>query len=192
VSAPGRIDGLTFERWYGLGPGVPGDRLWRLLGYAPDAERECWANLGWQVREETERRRRDPLLYAEPESPRQRHQPVRRSTAATSGRAGSVALASDDPLKNIEPREYVEALCGVVVPANGWLSCPLPDHEDRTPSFQVLSSHWRCFGCGRGGSVIDLAAALYGGVPRGARFWELRDLIIDAMEGAVYLKEDMT
>lgn len=37
--------------------------------------------------------------------------------------------------------------------------CPLPDHEDRTPSFKVNTEKnaWFCHGCIRGGSVIDLA-----------------------------------
>ena len=77
---------------------------------------------------------------------------------------------------------YVEALTGEVVPANGMMRCPLPDHDDHTPSFQVLSSHWRCFGCNRGGSVIDFAAALYGVErPRGRAYWRLRDRILEAL-----------
>lgn len=35
--------------------------------------------------------------------------------------------------------------------------CPLPDHKDRTPSFYVYPEHrWWCYGCGRGGDVVDL------------------------------------
>ncbi len=38
--------------------------------------------------------------------------------------------------------------------------CPLPDHEDRTPSFYIypneIGSRWWCYGCGRGGDVVDL------------------------------------
>lgn len=118
----------------------------------------------------------DPLDY-----PVTRHQPARRSTAATATKPETVALSGDDPLKNIEPRVYVEALTGETVPANGWLSCPLPDHDDHTPSFQVLHSHWRCFGCNRGGGVIDLAAALYAIEPRGPDYWRLRDRIVEAL-----------
>ena len=120
----------------------------------------------------------DPL----DELPAKRHQPIRRATAATATRPGAVALSTtDDPLKQIPPRTYVEVLTGEVVPANGWISCPLPDHEDRTPSFQVLDSHWRCFGCGRGGGIIDLAATLYGIEPRGPGYWRLRDLILERL-----------
>src|SRR5919112_517972 len=35
--------------------------------------------------------------------------------------------------------------------------CPLPDHEDKTPSFYVYPpGRWWCYGCGRGGDVVDL------------------------------------
>jgi len=114
----------------------------------------------------------DPLL-ADYKPRRKRHQPRQRSTAATSTRPGTVVLSTDDPLKSIPPVVYVEALTGEVVPASGFISCPL-DHEDRTPSFQVLESHWRCFGCNRGGGIIDLGAALYGLEPRGRGFHEIR------------------
>lgn len=46
-----------------------------------------------------------------------------------------------------------------------WIgNCPLPDHEDRTPSFTVYpeTNSWYCFGCCRGGDVIDLAATAWG------------------------------
>ena len=35
--------------------------------------------------------------------------------------------------------------------------CPLPGHEDRTPSFYVYpDGGWHCFGCGRSGDLIEL------------------------------------
>ena len=41
--------------------------------------------------------------------------------------------------------------------------CPLPDHEDRTPSFTVNPEKgvFYCHGCGAGGDVIDLAQAAW-------------------------------
>jgi DNA primase len=35
--------------------------------------------------------------------------------------------------------------------------CPLPNHEDKTPSFYIYppGRYW-CYGCGRGGDVVDL------------------------------------
>src|SRR5215208_6729948 len=37
--------------------------------------------------------------------------------------------------------------------------CPLPDHEDRSPSFTVNPEKnvWFCHGCLRGGDVVELA-----------------------------------
>jgi DNA primase len=37
--------------------------------------------------------------------------------------------------------------------------CPLPDHQERTPSFTVNPDKnvWWCFGCVRGGDVVELA-----------------------------------
>ncbi len=35
--------------------------------------------------------------------------------------------------------------------------CALPDHEDKTPSFYIYPpGRWHCYGCGRGGDVVDL------------------------------------
>jgi DNA primase len=46
--------------------------------------------------------------------------------------------------------------------------CPIPGHNDRTPSFHIWPSEaggsWYCFGaCARGGDVIDLCQAVEGG-----------------------------
>ena len=49
--------------------------------------------------------------------------------------------------------------------AKAWFTgrCPLPDHEDRTPSFFVypgeVGGRWWCYGCNRGGDVVDLEFA---------------------------------
>jgi hypothetical protein len=42
--------------------------------------------------------------------------------------------------------------------------CVLPDHEDRTPSFTLYreTESWWCFGCSRGGDVVDLASLAWG------------------------------
>ena len=45
---------------------------------------------------------------------------------------------------------------------NSWEGlCPF--HQERTPSFKIRSSKnsWKCFGCGEGGSSIDLIAKLH-------------------------------
>lgn len=45
--------------------------------------------------------------------------------------------------------------------------CPLPDHEDRTPSFYIYPAdhpggRWYCYGCSRGGDVLDLYMSIRG------------------------------
>jgi len=48
--------------------------------------------------------------------------------------------------------------------------CVLPDHEDRIPSFVVYleTNSWFCFGCHRGGDVVELARLAWGYVEREA------------------------
>jgi CHC2 zinc finger/RepB DNA-primase N-terminal domain len=67
-------------------------------------------------------------------------------------------LAPGDPLEAIPPPVYVEQLTGLRVGRSGKVPCPF--HEDRTPSMHVYDDPergWYCFGCGRGGSIYDLA-----------------------------------
>lgn len=93
---------------------------------------------------------------------------------------------AEDVLLTIDPPTYFEALTGEEVPPNGMVRCPL--HEDRTPSCKVYpdaARGWHCFGCQRGGTIIDLGAGLYGIAPRGAGFLELRRRLADALLGRV-------
>ena len=80
-----------------------------------------------------------------------------------------------DPLLRVAPAEYVEVLAGLAVPRSRKVSCPF--HEDRTPSLHVYlqpAEGWHCYGCGRGGSVYDLAAGLWQLDTRGPDFLALR------------------
>lgn len=45
--------------------------------------------------------------------------------------------------------------------SRGFMVCPF--HQEDTPSFKVYSDNqkWKCFGCGKGGSVIDFVMALF-------------------------------
>jgi hypothetical protein len=46
-----------------------------------------------------------------------------------------------------------------------WVArCPLPDHEDRSPSFAANPDKnvWFCYGCLRGGDVVELARFAWG------------------------------
>jgi hypothetical protein len=45
------------------------------------------------------------------------------------------------------------------------ICCPLPSHEERTPSFHVhdeAERGWRCFGCSTSGDIYTLAGMLWG------------------------------
>jgi hypothetical protein len=75
---------------------------------------------------------------------------------------------SIDPYKRISPPEYFEKLAGIVVPRDGLVSCPAPEHDDRNPSCSVGASPetgWCCHagGCGARGAIYDLASVLLGG-----------------------------
>ena len=85
-----------------------------------------------------------------------------------------------DPLRDIAPAVYIRALTGQVPDRTGKVSCPL--HEDRTPSLHVYDSPeagWFCYSCRAGGSVFDLAAALWLLDLRGPGFIELRGRLED-------------
>ena len=82
---------------------------------------------------------------------------------------------SRDPLLRLKPERYVQVLTGQVVGRDRKVRCPL--HADRIPSLHVYedpAEGWYCFGCGRGGSVYDLAAGMWDIVPRGDGFAALR------------------
>ena len=92
--------------------------------------------------------------------------------------------AVPDSLAAISPPVYVEALTGLVPDRSGKVSCPLPDHEDGTPSMHVYgdaAAGWYCYGCARGGRIYDLAAILGGyRLPlRGADFIAVRNVLLD-------------
>ena len=94
---------------------------------------------------------------------------ARAMTEASARPSRCVAAAgdeSDDPLLEIAPIEYFKVLAGAVPDRRGFVRCPLPDHEDRTPSclvYETAGQGWYCFGCRRGGTIYDLASLLIGG-----------------------------
>ena len=77
-----------------------------------------------------------------------------------------------DPLLAITPDDYLPRLTGQPIGSDRKVSCPL--HEDATPSLHAYPDHWYCFGCGQGGTIYDLAAALWRLETRGPDFHELR------------------
>jgi hypothetical protein len=65
------------------------------------------------------------------------------------------AVKAAVPIENVA-RRYTE-----LRPLGGraWFDgrCPLPDHDDRNPSFYIYPpGRWKCYGCDQGGDVIDL------------------------------------
>ena len=80
-----------------------------------------------------------------------------------------------DALRDIEPAIFIRVLLGVEVPRNRKVLCPF--HRDDAPSLHVYETGergWYCFGCGRGGSIYDLAAGLWDLGTSGGDFLELR------------------
>ena len=43
---------------------------------------------------------------------------------------------------------------------SGFISCPF--HSEKTPSLKLRPASWRCYGCGRSGTVIDFVGELFG------------------------------
>lgn len=68
---------------------------------------------------------------------------------------------SCEAVKAVVPIENVARRYTELRPLGGraWFEgrCPLPDHEDHNPSFYIYPlGRWWCYGCGRGGDVVDL------------------------------------
>ena len=86
----------------------------------------------------------------------------------------SGAIDQGDPLRSIPATVYVPALLGVELGRDHKALCPF--HAEEEPSLHAYdgSRGWFCFGCGRGGSIVDLGAHLWGVEPRGRGYHELR------------------
>jgi hypothetical protein len=86
---------------------------------------------------------------------------------------------ADDALRSIPADVYVPALLGVEPGRDGKIACPF--HPDSTPSLHVYDDHWHCYGCDRGGSIIDFGAALYSIEPRGRGYHDIRRRLAAAL-----------
>ena len=101
--------------------------------------------------------------------------------------ARAAASSADDWLLTIPPPRYFAELAGVAPDLRGFVRCPIPRHEDRTPSCRVYSDPergWFCFGCRRGGSIYELAAYLADERPplRGVAFLRVQDALLSFYE----------
>jgi len=95
--------------------------------------------------------------------------------AVTAAARGPRRTGQADRLLAIEPERYVLALCGQRPNRDHKVSCPL--HEDKTPSLHVYPTAqrgWRCYSCQRGGSLYDLAAAVWATGTRRGEFHQTR------------------
>lgn len=88
-------------------------------------------------------------------------------------------VEEEDPLRSIPASVYVPALLGVEPRRDGKIACPF--HDDSTPSLHVYDDHWHCYGCDRGGTIIDLGAELYGIEPRGKGYHDIRRRLAAAL-----------
>jgi hypothetical protein len=79
---------------------------------------------------------------------------------------------ADAPLRVIPAATYAPALAGATPDRGGKIACPF--HDDGTPSLQLYEHTFYCFGCRRGGSIYDFAAALWDLPTRGSGFTEIR------------------
>ena len=68
------------------------------------------------------------------------------------------AIRRDHPLDRA-----VEKVTGGEVTTRKNIPCPLPGHDDSTPSFRVYDNgRFHCFGCGEHGDIIDFMMLMYG------------------------------
>lgn len=103
-------------------------------------------------------------LPGDPRPPKGEGLPARRSRPRS---------AVDRALRAIPAAEYVRVLQGLEPDRRGKLLCPF--HADSRPSLQLYPDRsWYCFGCRRGGTIIDFAAASWRLGTRGEDFLELR------------------
>src|SRR5215217_3694363 len=96
--------------------------------------------------------------------------PTRRTTGRPERRGVSKRQRSliEEAKAKVETIALADLLCGpdkMRRVADKWVArCPLPDHEDRSPSFVVYPEPrgWYCFACQEGGDVVELARHAWG------------------------------
>lgn len=67
-----------------------------------------------------------------------------------------------DQVKSLVTMDQVARRYGFEPTRAGFIKCPF--HHERTGSLKIYPGHkgWHCFGCGKGGSIIDFVMELYG------------------------------
>ncbi len=83
-----------------------------------------------------------------------------------------------DAIRQRHPLAQVAQRTGLYVPYDGrdtMICCPMPDHDDRTPSMILhpATGRYHCFGCGATGDVIQWVRSIYQvPLPRAVRMLE--------------------
>jgi hypothetical protein len=99
---------------------------------------------------------------------RYKHDPLRPRWPDTSTRWYHELQQVARDLKQVWPiAHFVSAVMGVELRPTGRSMvgrCPLPDHDDRNPSFHVYPAddRWHCYGCNRDGDIFDLTGWYFG------------------------------
>lgn len=172
---------FSFRVWHEITEGFSGEDRARLFTELPEWLQEAaWDRHAEECAAETDRLCARDWPFAErmwweqPPKPKVQHLRPVPSPPSRSLSKSEIALMRAS-LVTVPAETFVERLAGVEVPSHRMIRCPLPDHEDRTPSCRVYDQSWRCFGCDRGGSVFELAAGMWGfSLPlRGADFVEV-------------------
>jgi len=93
-----------------------------------------------------------------------------------------------DPLLQLEPAVYVGILLGVVAQPGRKLRCPFhPDEHASLHVYPTAARGWYCFSCGSGGTIYDLAGALWGKQTRGRDFVELKRQLAERLASELAL-----
>lgn len=169
----------TFRRFHQLAAELtPEQRMDLFDRLGPETKRAMYAN---------EHDRLEALRVAEGEIewPEERAQAVSILPASPGTHKRVGTYSGGDVLREISPRDYVEALTGEPVDRYGRFCCPA--HDDTNPSavaYEEPGRGWYCFTCGAGGSAIDLARFVTGLEPRGADYHRLREWIAQRLLGS--------
>lgn len=68
-------------------------------------------------------------------------------------------LLKDTLMDSVEISDYLSGVAGELdIGVTNKIKCPLPNHDDSTPSFFFDDGKklFKCFGCGKGGTVVEL------------------------------------
>jgi CHC2 zinc finger len=88
-----------------------------------------------------------------------------------------------EALLEIPADVWLPALTDEDVPRGRTVRCPLPGHDDRTPSCRLYETSFYCFGCHRGGDIFCFAGELWGIPTHSRTFPELRERLADHLLG---------